>query len=79
LTTEEYLNYCDMFLEFCGPEYVEELFSHFLMDAQVHFAHGDLLPGKILVGGSKLQLSSTGRVLAITQTSGSMVGRTIRD
>ena len=55
LSTKEYLDhYRNMFLEFCGPEYVEELFSHFGMDAQVHFTHGDLLPHNILVDGSKI-------------------------
>jgi len=54
-STKEYLNhYRDMFLEFCGPEYVEELFGHFPTDAQAHFTHGDLLPGNILVDGSKI-------------------------
>lgn len=54
-TTEEYLDhYRDMFLEFCGSEYVEELFSHFPTDAQVHLTHGDLLPRNILVDGSKI-------------------------
>ena len=53
--TEEYLDhYRGIFLEFCGPEYVEELFSCFPTDAQVHFTHGDLLPRNILVDGSKI-------------------------
>ena len=54
-STKEYLDhYRDMFLEFCGPEYVEELFSCFPMDSQVRFTHGDLLPHNILVDGSKI-------------------------
>ena len=43
-----------MFLDFCGPAYVEELFSYFPTDAQIHFTHGDLLPGNILVNGSEI-------------------------
>jgi len=52
---KEYLNhYRGMFLEFCGPEFAKELFSHFPTDSQVHFTHGDLLPQNILVDGSKV-------------------------
>jgi len=54
-STKEYL-YCyrSIFLVFCGPEYVEELFSCFPTDGQVHLTHGDLLPHNILVEGSKI-------------------------
>ena len=55
LSTAEYLDYYrSIFLEMCGPEYVEGLFSHFPMDAQAHLTHGDLLPHNILVDGSKI-------------------------
>jgi hypothetical protein len=54
-STTEYLDYYrDMFLDICGPEFVEELFSHFPTDTQVHLTHGDLLPHNILVEGSKI-------------------------
>lgn len=33
---------------------MDELFSHFPTDGQVHFTHGDLLPHNILVDGSKI-------------------------
>ena len=51
----EYLNhYRDMFLEFCGPDYVNELFSCFPTEGQFYLTHGDLLPHNILVDGSKI-------------------------
>ncbi|KAF8811758.1 hypothetical protein BYT27DRAFT_7221340 [Phlegmacium glaucopus] len=75
---KEYLDYYrDMFLELCGPEYVDELFSVFPTEGQVYLTHGDLLPHNILVDGS--QLSSTGRLPAITPSSGSIAGCTIQD
>lgn len=52
---KEYLDYYrDIFLDFCGPHYVDELFGHFPTEGQVHFTHGDLLPHNILVDGSKI-------------------------
>lgn len=52
---KEYLNYYrDIFLEFCGPEYVNELFSAFPTEGQVYLTHGDLLPHNILVDGSTI-------------------------
>ena len=54
-TTMEYLDcYREMSFDICGPEYVEELFSHFPTDTQVHLTHGDFLPHNILVDGSKI-------------------------
>jgi hypothetical protein len=53
--TKEYLDYYrGIFLEFCGSQHVEELFSHFPTDAPIRFTHGDLLPRNILVDGSKI-------------------------
>jgi hypothetical protein len=46
--------YRSMFLDFSGPEYVEELFSCFSTDAKAHLTHSDLLPRNILVEGSKI-------------------------
>lgn len=52
---KEYLDYYrDIFLDFCGPEYVEELFSCFPTEGQFYLTHGDLLPHNILVDGSKI-------------------------
>ena len=46
---KEYLNYYrDIFLEFSGPEYVDELFSVFPMEGQVYLTHGGLLPLGVL-------------------------------
>ncbi|KAG7088441.1 hypothetical protein E1B28_012433 [Marasmius oreades] len=51
----EYLEYYrGIFLEFCGAEYVDKLFSCFPTEELVHFTHGDLLPQNILVDGSKI-------------------------
>jgi hypothetical protein len=47
---KEYLDfYRGIFLEFCGPEFVDELFSNFSTEGQAYFTHGDLLPHNILV------------------------------
>ncbi|PIL34493.1 hypothetical protein GSI_03270 [Ganoderma sinense ZZ0214-1] len=53
----EYLEYYrDVFRDFCGPEFVENLFSCFPdgPDVLVHLTHGDLLPKNILVDGSAI-------------------------
>jgi hypothetical protein len=51
----EYLDYYrSIFLDFCGEEYVEELFSCFPTETKVYLTHGDLLPHNILVEGSKI-------------------------
>jgi hypothetical protein len=52
---KEYLDYYrGIFLEFCGPEYVDELFSCFpTTEAQVYLTHGDL-PRNIPVDGSRI-------------------------
>ena len=52
---KEYLDYYrDIFLEFCGPEYVEELFGCFPTQGQFYLTHGDLLPHNVLVEWSKI-------------------------
>ncbi|KAF8221028.1 kinase-like protein [Tricholoma matsutake] len=54
-SVKEYLDYYrGIFVEFCGPEYVDELFSCFPTEAQVYLTHGDLLPHNILVDGSRI-------------------------
>lgn len=54
-SVQEYLDYYrSVFLDFCGQEYVTELFSCFSMETKVHFTHGDLLPQNILVEGSTI-------------------------
>jgi len=53
--TKEYLDYYrGIFLEFCEPDYVEELLSYFPTDAQVLSTHGDPLPHNIPADGSKV-------------------------
>jgi hypothetical protein len=54
-SVKEYLDYYrSIFIEFCGPEYMDELFSCFPTEAQVYFTHGDFLPHNILVDGSRI-------------------------
>ena len=53
-STVEYLDYRGIFLNICGPWYVEEQFSHFPTDTRVHPIHGDLLPQNTLVDRSKI-------------------------
>ena len=54
-SVKEYLDYHrDIILEFCGPEYVDELFSCFPTEGQFYLTQGDLLPHNILVDGSKI-------------------------
>ncbi|KZT01453.1 uncharacterized protein LAESUDRAFT_731157 [Laetiporus sulphureus 93-53] len=54
-SVEEYLQHNrGMFLEFCGLEYVNDLFSCFPTDSSVYLTHGDLLPRNILVCGSTI-------------------------
>ena len=54
-SVKEYLDhYRSFFLDFCGQEYVEELFSCFPTETKVYLTHGDLLPHNILVEGSKI-------------------------
>ncbi|PCH40715.1 hypothetical protein WOLCODRAFT_136953 [Wolfiporia cocos MD-104 SS10] len=54
--TEYLAYYREIFLEFCGPEYVDELFGCFPNgpDVLIHLTHGDLLPRNILVDGSTI-------------------------
>jgi len=54
-SVEEYLDYYrSIFLDFCGQDFVEELFGCFPTETEVYLSHGDLLPHNILVEGSKL-------------------------
>lgn len=54
-SVKEYLDYYrSIFLDFCGEEYVNELFSCFPMDTKVYLTHGDLLPQNIMVEGSTI-------------------------
>jgi Phosphotransferase enzyme family len=46
--------YRNIFLDFSGQGYVDELFGCFQTEAKVHLTHGDLLPHNILVEGSKI-------------------------
>ena len=57
LSVAEYLEYYrDVFREFCGPDFVDKLFSCFPdgPEVPVHLTHGDLLPRNILVDGSTI-------------------------
>lgn len=52
---QEYLDYYrSIFLDFCGEEFVNELFSCLPTEANIHLTHGDLLPQNILVEGSTI-------------------------
>ncbi|KAI0079416.1 kinase-like protein [Panus rudis PR-1116 ss-1] len=54
-SVEEYLQYYrNMFLEFCGRQYVDELFDSFPTKSSIVFTHGDLLPRNIIVNGSTI-------------------------
>ncbi|PCH36188.1 hypothetical protein WOLCODRAFT_140248 [Wolfiporia cocos MD-104 SS10] len=56
-STTEYLTYYrEIFLEFCGPEYGDEMFGCFPNGPNVliHLTHSDLLPCNILVNGSTI-------------------------
>lgn len=60
-SVKEYLDYYrDIILEFCVPEYVDELFSCFPTEGQFYLTHGDLLPHNILVDGSKISYHRLG-------------------
>jgi len=51
----EYLCYYrEMFLDFCGAEYIDKLFSSLPRNAPITLAHGDLLPCNVIVQGSKI-------------------------
>lgn len=51
----EYLSYYrKMFLDFCGAEYIEELFSCLPRNAPIYLTHGDLLACNIIVQGSTI-------------------------
>jgi hypothetical protein len=55
LSIKEYFDYYhSIFLKFCGPEYMDELFNCFPTEAQVCFTHGNLLPHNILVNSSNI-------------------------
>ncbi|KAJ6612760.1 hypothetical protein B0H10DRAFT_1806876, partial [Mycena sp. CBHHK59/15] len=47
-------HYLNIFLEFCGPEHVEDLLAPLPWNAPVHLVHGDLFPRNILVDGSRI-------------------------
>ncbi|KAL4078993.1 kinase-like domain-containing protein [Scleroderma citrinum] len=52
---QEYLDYYrTIFLDFCGQEFVDELFSCLPTEAKVCLTHGDLLPQNILIEGSTI-------------------------
>jgi hypothetical protein len=51
---EYHRHYREVFLDFCGPEYVDELFSALPRNCPVNLTHGDLLPRNMLVNGSTI-------------------------
>ncbi|KAL4072152.1 hypothetical protein J3A83DRAFT_2983816 [Scleroderma citrinum] len=54
-SVKEYLDYYrDIFLDLCRQEFVDQLFSCFPTQAEIHLTHRDLLPHNILVEGSTI-------------------------